>query len=659
MTAAPLGKVVGYVRRFANSAGMAAQSDGQLLERFLHQEDVAAFEVLVERHAGLVMGVCERVLRHRQDAEDAVQATFMVLVRQGSTMIGQGNLAGWLYGVALHTSLYARRQAARRRSVESQCNVPRAVGDASLDAIWRDLRLVLDDELGRLPSKYRDPLILCYLEGQTNEQAARILGWTKGTVSGRLARARDLLRARLTRRGLALSGVVLAAALSQQGAAAASTTLIQATVKAGAGFVAGTVTVSAPVALITDGVLQTMAISKLKLMLAAAGALGLVLAGSAYYGQAMFNLVGPSELIGGLRDDVPKDDQERIVGKWIAVEAERDGKREVDFGLPAGTKFQIEFTKDQMHFMDRAENGQIRYRLLPNKSSKMIELEIARAGEKNHKGLGLYAFEGDKLKLCLNNRDEEAPREFKAPAGTGFVVFVLRRAQPADKTDIAENAQVNQAMQRMSSANNLKQIMLALHNYLAANGRFPGVAITSTDGTPLLSWRVAILPYLEQDDLFKKFRLNEAWDSPHNKALVSKMPAVYARSGEGPKAPFKTNYRAFVGADAFFSGQGGRKLQDFPKGMSNTLAIFEAGEGVVWTAPEELTYTVDKPLPRFGHWFDNGFHVALCDGSVRIQAHKIDETTLRNLITVTGGEVIAVPHGTQPQAPGKGGVLRR
>lgn len=225
---------------------------------------------------------------------------------------------------------------------------------------------------------------------------------------------------------------------------------------------------------------------------------------------------------------------------------------------------------------------------------------------------------------------------------------------------IAENAQVNQAMERASSSNNLKQIMLALLNLNSANGRFPGVAITSTDGTPLLSWRVAILPYLEQDDLFKKFRLNEPWDSRHNKALVSKMPAVYARPREGPKAPFKTNYRAFVGADAFFSGQGGRKVPEgFPKGMTNTLALFEAGEGVVWTAPEELPYAVDKPLPSFGHWFDNGFHLALCDASVRLHAHKIDEATLRNLIAVAGGEVIAVPDGKQPQAADKERLLKK
>ena len=299
MAAATLGKVVAYVRRVVGPASREELSDGHLLERFLCQQDTAAFEMLVQRHAGMVLGVCERVLHHRQDAEDAVQATFMVLVRQGSSIMGRGNIAGWLYGVAFRTSLYSRRQAARRRSIESRCSAPLVTGDDSLDVVWRDLRLVLDDELSRMPAKYRDPLVLCYLEGRTNEQAARILGWTKGTVSGRLARARDLLRIRLTRRGLALSGAILVTALSQRGASAASTSLLRATVNAGAGIVVGTAAASAHVALIAAGVLHAMALSKFKLIVTVVSALGALLAGAGYYGQAMLNMPGKAEVAAG------------------------------------------------------------------------------------------------------------------------------------------------------------------------------------------------------------------------------------------------------------------------------------------------------------------------------------------------------------------------
>ena len=672
MTAAPLTKVVEYVRRVVGPAAAADISDGLLLERFLRQQDARAFEILVQRHAGLVLGVCERVLRHRQDAEDAFQATFMVLVRQGSSMMGRGNIAGWLYGVAFRTSLYARRRTARRRSVETRGSSREIGGDIALEVIWRDLRPVLDDELSRLPAKYRDPIVLCYLEGQTNEQAARTLGWTKGTVSGRLARARDLLRERLTRRGLALSSAIVAVALTRNAATAASSTLIQATVKAGAGVVAGTIVASAPVALLTEGVLHTMFLSKCKLIFAVVGTLGMVLASAGYYGHAMMSVRGNDDAESGQKDVGQKDDeaklrlddQERIVGKWVAIETERDGKREANLGWSADVNAHIEFTKDEMHFigakftneqLSRREDVETKYRLLPNKSPKMIEMGITLDDEKP-KRLGIYAFEGDKLKLCLGARPgRDIPMEFKAPAGSEFVVYVLRRAQPSQMTDVADDPRVEEAKRRALSQNNLKQIMLAMHNFHSANDRFPGVAITSMDGTPLLSWRVALLRYLGQDSLYRQFRLNESWDSPHNKALVSKMPAVYATPGEGPKAPFKTFYRAFVGSDAFFSGKGGRRAPEgFPDGTSNTLAIFEAGQPVIWTVPEELPYASDKPLPRFGNWFANGFNGGLCDGSVRMFPHTIDDATIRALITPAGGEPIERLDGQPPKATGKG-----
>ena len=159
---------------------------------------------------------------------------------------------------------------------------------------------------------------------------------------------------------------------------------------------------------------------------------------------------------------------------------------------------------------------------------------------------------------------------------------------------------------------------------------------------------MAILPFVEQGELYQKFHLNEAWNSTHNRTLVSKMPATFANPGEGPKAPFKTYYRGFVGPNAFFSGQGGRKVPEgFPGGTSATLAIFEAKDGVIWTAPEELPYATDKPLPKFGDWFDNGFNGTLCDGSVRLFSHKIDEATIRSIINIKADKALVAPvvHG--------------
>src|SRR5262249_48128930 len=153
---------------------------------------------LVRRHGPLVLGVCRRVLRDRHAAEDAFQATFLILLRRARSLDRRGSVASWLYTVAYHVALRARADAARRPPPARPVPQPPEAG-------WADLQPVLDEELGRLPDSYRAVVVLCYLEGKTNVEAARLLGWPVGTVKGRLARARDLLRARLTRRGITLS----------------------------------------------------------------------------------------------------------------------------------------------------------------------------------------------------------------------------------------------------------------------------------------------------------------------------------------------------------------------------------------------------------------------------------------------------------------------
>jgi RNA polymerase sigma factor (sigma-70 family) len=186
-------------------------TDGQLLERFVRLRDESAFAALVRRHGPMVLGVCQRVLGHAQDAEDAFQATFLVLVRKASSLEKPELLANFLYGVAYRTALNARSRAARRgrheREAASMCS---AASDP--ESFGQEVHELLDEELHRLPEKYRTPLILCYLEGKTNEEAAQLLGWPLGSMSFRLARGRELLRDRLNGRMQALS-VALPAAL--------------------------------------------------------------------------------------------------------------------------------------------------------------------------------------------------------------------------------------------------------------------------------------------------------------------------------------------------------------------------------------------------------------------------------------------------------------
>ncbi len=211
-------------------------TDPQLLECFVKQQDEAAFAVLVRRHGPMVLGVCRRVLDHAQDAEDACQATFLVLVRRASS-IGRPELLGnWLYGVAFRIARKARAQAARRTHTERQL-VPMATTDPLLEVAWRELRSLLDEELQRLPLKFRAPLILCYLEGLSNEEAARRLGWPPGSISYRLARGRELLRQRLKDRHRALPSALFAALLARNAAPdQMPSALAELTVQAGMGL---------------------------------------------------------------------------------------------------------------------------------------------------------------------------------------------------------------------------------------------------------------------------------------------------------------------------------------------------------------------------------------------------------------------------------------
>jgi RNA polymerase sigma factor (sigma-70 family) len=192
----------------------AALSDGQLLQRFARSQDAAAFAALIQRHGPMVLGVCRRVLNHEQEAEDAFQATFLVLVRRAGTLERPELLGNWLYGVAFRTAHKARARLARRRHHERQAQ-PMPPAEPPDPLAWQELRGVLDQELRELPAKYRVPLVLCYLEGMTNEEAARRLGWPTGSMSYRLARGRQLLRDRLRQRRQMLPTMFLATLLKQ------------------------------------------------------------------------------------------------------------------------------------------------------------------------------------------------------------------------------------------------------------------------------------------------------------------------------------------------------------------------------------------------------------------------------------------------------------
>jgi RNA polymerase sigma factor (sigma-70 family) len=236
----------------------AGLSDGQLLECFIAGREDAAFEALVRRHGPMVLGVCRRVLGNDHDAEDAFQATFLVLVRKAASVVPREMVGNWLHGVAYRTALRARAVTAKRRERQLS-GMPEP--QAPQEHTGRDLQQLLEKELNGLPERYRAPLILCELEGKSEKEAARYLGLPQGTLSGRLSRARALLAKRLARHGVALS----------LASPSVPTSVLDSTIKAASAGQAAAV--SAKVASITEGVLTAMFLSKVK------SAMALLLAG--------------------------------------------------------------------------------------------------------------------------------------------------------------------------------------------------------------------------------------------------------------------------------------------------------------------------------------------------------------------------------------------
>jgi hypothetical protein len=226
--------------------------------------------------------------------------------------------------------------------------------------------------------------------------------------------------------------------------------------------------------------------------------------------------------------------------------------------------------------------------------------------------------------------------------------------QPASRADDEVEPAVRfpktTAADRRASRNNLSHIGLALHQFHDTYTAFPGAAVLDKNGKPLLSWRVAILPYIEEGALYKEFRFDEPWDSKHNKKLLDKMPKLYAPTIQGkPAKPNTTYYQVLTGPDALFNpkwgggiGMGtlGPRITQITDGTSKTAMVVEAGEAVPWTKPVDLVYDAKKPLPKLGGLFKEGTHVVLADGSVRFIARTAKVAALRALITPAGGEAL-------------------
>jgi len=381
-------------------------SDGDLLDRFVVREDEtrsAAFEVLVDRHGPMVLDVCRNVLRDDHEAEDAFQATFLILARHARSIRQRGSVGSWLFGVATRVASRAKLDAARRRARErafAQDVAARALSNSDDDAI-----AALRDEITRLPERYREPIVLCYLEGMSYQAAAERLGCPIGTVSVRLMRAREKLRARLVRRGEAVpsgTGIDLLAA---------------------------------------DGDRQRVAPALIAS--AAQNATALVAGG----------LPGAGVLPSSISNLVQE----------------------------------VTMTMFVRQFAARAV------------ASLILGVLLVGSGVLGYQALG----KGSHPATILS----QPPGAGSGPA-------------KADEEDPARTL-----LNWVDSMQKLANIGFAINAFHEANGFLPPAAIREPNtGKPLLSWRVAILPWIGSKDLYQQFHLSEAWDSPHNKTLRRKCP---------------------------------------------------------------------------------------------------------------------------------------
>jgi RNA polymerase sigma factor (sigma-70 family) len=414
MASEPASPATESLRPIAGPPAEAEASDRHLLERFVTVRDEAAFAGLVQRHGPMVLGVCRRLLHDAQEAEDAFQATFLVLVHKAAT-IGRPHLLGpWLHGVACRIAGRAR-QAARRRAREREV-AAMPDRDPSVEAVWRELRQVLDEELGRLAHKYRAPLVLVYLEGKTTEEAARLLGCPRGTVLSRLARGRDRLRDRLARRGMTLSVWTLVLVLVEKAAPAAVPQAVaegttQAAVLTAAGKAAGAV--PATVAAWTKGELQAMFLSKVKVLTAVALAL-FAAAATAVGARALADKPAAADKKADAKDE------EKILGTWDILSIEEGGQKMPAEALKGATLVMDADGKWVAKKADDEQSGT--YELDPARKPKEIRITNTRGQSLP----GIYKLDGDRLTICVDKAGAR-PTEFVSKEGTRVYLSVLKR----------------------------------------------------------------------------------------------------------------------------------------------------------------------------------------------------------------------------------------
>jgi RNA polymerase sigma factor (sigma-70 family) len=396
-----------------------AQPDAVLLERFVRQRDEAAFEAILHRHGPLVYAVCRRLLYNPDDAADAFQATFLILARKAPA-IGTGSLLGnWLYGVAFRVGARARKNRLRRdarEQIDADMTRFAATEQATVPALTQELC----EEVQRLPQRYREPIILCYLQGKTVQEAAVQLHYPATTIKGRLALAREMLRDRLARRGVAQS---TAFPIGNALVGPAPATLIAEALKAAPAFADGSAVgaVSPQVIALTTGVLRTMFVSKLKTVAAVLFTVAL-LTGTGF----AFRTFAAHKVADEKKADKPKADKDAILGTWKVVSVEFGGQKN-----PEGAEFallrkaKMSFKKDKLVTQIAGGEKEQGYALDAAKKPKTLDIKDADPPTP-----AIYSLDKDKLTICFPSAGaavRNRPTKLATKEGDGMILLVLQR----------------------------------------------------------------------------------------------------------------------------------------------------------------------------------------------------------------------------------------